>query len=567
MFRHRLTFLSIVLVLSLLIPLSGLLAQEEEPVFLRLDTWDDENAARRTQVILDEFMAKYPWITVENQPGGDQHHNRLLTMMVAGTAPDVVMVDSSFLPLYVEAGGLMDLTPFIEDPEVGFDPYEIYYPEVYETGMYQGKPYLLAKDYSTLAVYANAGLFETAGIPLPEEGWTFDDLLDIALQLTVDENGNNANSPDFDPDNVVQWGMDHRGGWTRFISSLLFAFGTSTLDEEAAQATGYLNGPEAVEAFTWMRDAIHEYHVAPTTNYIEAQSDAGGARQMFQDGKLAMWFGMGPWFLSALEETPDLDWAIVPFPAGPEGGRGSAVCWAGFGIYPDTEHPDEAWLLLRELGTEPGQLSYGEHALSSMPSVTGDKADHPFWGTFIEEAQYLQPIDDHKTMFYDRCVVQPMQDVVDQIFGEGGADADVQALLDDLAAETDECLAEANLMAFLASGEAVLDVTGMATERSWSIEELKTLSMEEVEVDEEGEITAYEGIPLNDLLLVLGVQDDASALVFTASDDYAVELSIEEIEACETCLFFIDEDNVLRLVLPDMDKSKWVKNIVSIEAK
>ena len=34
----------------------------------------------------------------------------------------------------------------------------------------------------------------------------FEDLIAMLQQLTLDANGNNAASPDFDPDNVVQWG-------------------------------------------------------------------------------------------------------------------------------------------------------------------------------------------------------------------------------------------------------------------------------------------------------------------------------------------------------------------------
>ena len=334
---------------------------------------------------------------------------------------------------------MVNLRPFIEDPEVGFDPDELFFRGVYENGFYQGDPYVLAKDYSTVAIYANRSLFEAAGIPLPEDGWTYDDLLDIAMQLTVDANGNNAASPDFDPSDIVQYGMDHRGDWWRSFQTVIYSFGSHTVSEDGTTLDGYINSPETIAALEWMRDAVHVYNVAPTANWI--QGLPGGVMPMFLEGEIAMVFGMGPWFLGMLEEQPGFEYAILPMPHGPTGEKAGAVCWAGFGMSPTTEHPDEAWLLLRALGTEMGQRQYGEHALSSMPAVMEGKEDHPFWGTFLAEAEYLAPLDDLTSPYYLQCVGTPAgQQITAVLFGEGGANIDVEELVNDVMVELQACL-------------------------------------------------------------------------------------------------------------------------------
>jgi multiple sugar transport system substrate-binding protein len=422
-------FFSMFVIVSLLVTLAGFamprraLAQDDT-VQITLGSWDDENGNQRHIAALADFQAQYPDIEVEIQPnpGGDWH-TRILTLIASGELPDVYMADSSFIPLYVESGGLENLRPYIEG-ENGFDPAEVFYQGVYENGFYQGDPYVLAKDYSTVAIYANQSLFDAAGIELPEEGWTYDDLLDVAMQLTVDANGNNAASPDFDPENVVQWGMDHRGGWWRGFQSVVYSFGSHSISEDGTTFDGYINSPETIAALQWMSDAVHVYHVAPTTNWIVAQDDQGGVMPLYLSGNIAMVFGMGPWFLGMLEEQPGFEYAILPMPTGP-GGHHGAVCWAGFGMSPTSEHPDEAWLLLEALGTEIGQRQYGQHALSSMPSIMEDKTDHPFWGTFIEAAAYLDPLDDLKSPYYLQCVGDPSFTAV--IFGEEGADLDIEA--------------------------------------------------------------------------------------------------------------------------------------------
>ena len=52
----------------------------------------------------------------------------------------------------------------------------------------------------------NCDLFDKAGVPCDSLATTRDEYLDLAQRLTLDANGNNALSPDFDADNIEQWG-------------------------------------------------------------------------------------------------------------------------------------------------------------------------------------------------------------------------------------------------------------------------------------------------------------------------------------------------------------------------
>lgn len=413
-------------------------ASAQESASLLFGSWDDENGNLRHIAAIEDFNAVYPDIKVEilPNPGGDWH-SKVLTWIAAGELPDVYMADSSYIPLYVEAGGLEPLQPFIEG-EDGFDPYEIFYPGVYENGFYQGEPYLLAKDYSTVAIYANKKLLDAAGIATPEEGWTYDDLLDIAMQLTVDADGNNAASPDFDPENIVQYGMDHRGDWWRGFQTVVYSFGSHTISDDGTTLDGYMNSEGTIAALEWMRDAIHVYHVAPTNEFMTALPS--GAMQAFYDGQLAMVFGMGPWFLGQMEEQPDFEYTILPMPTGP-GGHHDAVCWAGFGLAPNSDNKDAAWLFLKALGTDIGQRHYSEHALSSMPSFMEAKTDHPFWSTFVKEADYLDSLDDLKNPYYLNCI--DGLDPTAVIFGETGAEMDISEYLNgELVPQFQKCLDE-----------------------------------------------------------------------------------------------------------------------------
>ena len=66
-------------------------------------------------------------------------------------------------------------------------------------------------------LYFNKDLFDEAGLAYPPtkvgdkydgKDWDMDTLREVAMKLTVDANGNDATSAEFDPTKVVQWGFD-----------------------------------------------------------------------------------------------------------------------------------------------------------------------------------------------------------------------------------------------------------------------------------------------------------------------------------------------------------------------
>jgi multiple sugar transport system substrate-binding protein len=415
-----------------------------EVVTLRLDDWSSGDRVEYMNQVLAAFTEENPCINVVAEPNiGDDQNTRRLTMIASGTAPDLIGTGESWIPMYAEAGGFLDLTPFIEG-ENGFDPGEVFYEAVYNQGFYRGVPYAIAKDYSTSGFYINTGLFEEAGIPLPEEGWTWDDVLDIALQLTVDANGNNAESPDFDPENIVQYGIDIiPDGWWRGYQSYLYSWDAHTISEDGTTTQGYLNSDAAVTAWEFYRDLVFTHHVAPSAT--ELGSIEGGRVQMFQDGKVAIGVTFhGPWWQDVFNETPGLEWSVVPLPAGPEGTRESAVMWMGWGINANTEHPEEAWLLLRYLTTAPGQRVFALKALSADREIAEEmqRTTDPYWSVFLGESERLGRLDEQANAYYGPCVFSPAGELLTRVLSEGNEDLDIRAELDALAEEADACLAE-----------------------------------------------------------------------------------------------------------------------------
>ena len=66
-------------------------------------------------------------------------------------------------------------------------------------------------------LYYNKKLFDEAKLPYPPtkvgdlydgKPWDMEAVRELGMKLTVDKNGNDATSADFDPENIVQWGFD-----------------------------------------------------------------------------------------------------------------------------------------------------------------------------------------------------------------------------------------------------------------------------------------------------------------------------------------------------------------------
>jgi hypothetical protein len=113
-----------------------------------------------------------------------------------------------------------DVAPLIEAE--GFDTSDFYGPAV-ELNQYPDKTVGLPLGLFPSFTFYNKDMFDAAGLDYPthdfaDASWNLDKLRELAMELTLDANGNNATSPDFDPENIVQWGWDDSWTDARFLT-------------------------------------------------------------------------------------------------------------------------------------------------------------------------------------------------------------------------------------------------------------------------------------------------------------------------------------------------------------
>src|SRR5215472_3877105 len=103
-------------------------------ITLRLDDWSSADRVEYMNQVLASFTKENPCIKVVAEPNiSDDANTKRLTMIASGTAPDLLGTGVSWIPLYAEAGGLLDLTPYLKGAD-GFDPAQQFYEAVFKQG-------------------------------------------------------------------------------------------------------------------------------------------------------------------------------------------------------------------------------------------------------------------------------------------------------------------------------------------------------------------------------------------------------------------------------------------------
>ncbi len=392
---------------------------------LRAGTGDSGEGLTPHQTIIEQYELQNPDVLVQLEAiAGRDYYTRILTQIAADRAPDVMNIGDDAVPSFVERGAFVPLDDCLAD--IGFDT-SVYLPGLLDPGMINGQLYFLPKDYSTLAVYYNKTIFDEAGVPYPEDGWTWDDLLSTAQALTQDTNG------DGEPD---IWGIQLPANWTTGFEYWVAAAGGSLISEDGTSYVGYMDSPESIRAATFYRDLYNTYNVAPPPADFSA---FGGGNSEFDNGQAAMRI-FGRWPQSGLLQNPNIDLGVVGTPSDAQ--AANILFWGGFGISSTTEHLAAACDFLSYYAGPQAATVWKDWALPAVTSVaeTPEVADDPFNAVWIDELNDLQPRAYTFTPYWNESADPALRKALETLLLD--PEADVAAVMQTAAAEAQEALDE-----------------------------------------------------------------------------------------------------------------------------
>ncbi|MEW5960765.1 MAG: sugar ABC transporter substrate-binding protein [Chloroflexota bacterium] len=338
-------------------------ASSGEVVEIRYGLWDSAQQPPY-EACAAEFQKQHPNIKIKfEQSGWDDYWSGLQTSMVAGNAPDVFTNHLAKYPEFAQKGQIVDIQPLVERDKA---PTDIYIGDLADLWTRDGKRYGLPKDWDTIAVFYNKKMLADAGIDpkimetwtwSPQDGGTFEETI---AKLTLDENGNNGLSPDFDKTKVKQYGFIPQGSgtaygqteWSHWAVSNGFKF-----QDELWGTKYYYDDPKFAETIQWYADLWLKKGYSPT--FPEVKSLRGDA--LFQAGKGAM-TTQGSWMIKNYVENSNFEVGFGLLPIGPQG-RKSMFNGLADSIYTGSKHQEEAWEWVKFLASPACENIVGEYAV------------------------------------------------------------------------------------------------------------------------------------------------------------------------------------------------------------
>lgn len=280
--------------------------------------------------------------------------------------PDVYWVSPADIALPKNAGKLADLNPILGAQ--GLDPKNYFSENLLGMLTADGKLLGLPMSAYDYAVGYSKSLFESAGLPEPNENWTWDEFAADAIALKA------ANS-----ESVTAAGLPF---YSDFIETLVMSRGGSFLSPDGTQTSGYMDGPASVAAVEWLTQLYEQ----------------GLVKQQFGEvSMIGQSFGMAvsltPMLNHAASSNPDI--GIVPLPVTEGVPRASAPYVTALAVNANSAHPEAAIRYIHALTMADNEVTSQGFTLGlsvSKPAFdNADKTVVPGLAVNYELTRYAQP--------------------------------------------------------------------------------------------------------------------------------------------------------------------------------
>lgn len=306
-------------------------------------------------------------LQVEMVSWGD-YLNKHLTSIASQEGPDIIQMGSSVPPVIAAAGGLLDLTPYMDELG-GMDVY-------YDVGKYyctwDGKMMAIPWGGGGREIYYNKDIYDAAGLEYPSNDWTFEEFTEDAKALTE-----YMGKPAF----AI---MGSANDTTYYFWSQLITDGGNVLNDDMTKSE--FNGQEGVDAVKRIVDMYNNGYIPSSF----AESTVDDILPAFINGEVALSYGNASWWQDVVANM-DGNWGTVAMPVGKAGLANGTVTMSAFGIMSYTKNPDAAAEVLKILAS-PEEIVRSTSILGWIPfrgDIENDPAyeDNPAKETFFYVAK------------------------------------------------------------------------------------------------------------------------------------------------------------------------------------
>lgn len=286
---------------------------------------------------------KYPEITLNIESTSfNDYWTKLSTEIATQSTPDILTIQNARVQTFGMAFESMD-SYLKADPGVDIEDFS---KGALSMLQYKGSQIGLPYDQGGFFIYYNKDLFEKSGVQFPKQGWTWEDFVKTAKDLT--KNGNYGYS--------LSSFFDH-------IAPFAFMYGASYLDGNGKYN---VNNDGMVAAIQKLSDFVAVDKVSPK---LVATSDPLWDQEQWLAGNIGMMM-TGPWKIMDFTKRATFKFASVPLPEGPQK-TVTTVMGTGFGFSKYSKNKDAAYKAVAALTSKESISAIAEagRALPARMSV------------------------------------------------------------------------------------------------------------------------------------------------------------------------------------------------------
>ncbi|MFC4590871.1 extracellular solute-binding protein [Sphaerisporangium corydalis] len=299
--------------------------------------WGSTFEQKAIAKMLQAFERKRAGVRVTPLFTPDEYDVKLNTLVAGNRMPDVGYVPMAMSFRLAEQGKLLNLFPYLKKyPQLAG-----YLPDAY---LWSGQDRLhgvATANEIELLWYSRPAVAEAGIAPPPADAasaWTWDQLVQNAYKLTVDQSGRHPDQPGFDPKRIRRFGVSCSLTYAPAWYGFLRGNGGDFADEAGRRCL--LDTPEAIEVFQNLQDLVYEHRVAPGPGQLAATGDeVPGTSILLKTRRVAMVVD-GHWSLLDMNESK-ADYGIGVLPKYAEPYTTTQVAGAS-AVFAGTKHVEEA---------------------------------------------------------------------------------------------------------------------------------------------------------------------------------------------------------------------------------
>ncbi|HNF35982.1 MAG TPA: sugar ABC transporter substrate-binding protein [Anaerolineales bacterium] len=286
------------------------------------------------QDLVAAFEKQHPEIKVEliHIPSQGDYRKRLAADLVGGEPADVVLINYRRFSGLALKNAFEPLGPYLEKSE------SIAYDDFYALSMrafsLNDQVVCIPQNISSLVAYYNKDLFDAAGIPHPDAGWTWDEFISASKALTLDVDSDGR---------VDQYGAGVEPTLIRVAPFVWQNGGKVSINNALTLAE-----PLDLEAVQWFVDWQVTHHIVPNAEEEKAES----SESRFINGRVAIYFNSRR-LVPTFREITAFDWDVAPLPVGRSDAtilHSDAYC-----LTAASQHKEDAWTFIEFANSAAGQ--------------------------------------------------------------------------------------------------------------------------------------------------------------------------------------------------------------------